>query len=481
MATVFYSWQSESPGRTNRNLIEKALENCLKTLAQDATIETSPRLDKDTMDVPGAPDIAATIFEKIDRAAVFVCDVTLINRGADVRPTPNPNVLVELGYALARLGWGRIVMVLNEASGPVEDLPFDLNKKRALVYRSHEDDVERAPARDELRKRLEVALRAVFEKHRPADESAPAALADVAAAAIASDARDVEARVTAYMKGLVDRLDAIAPPPGSGEGDDDRLVESLAESEPRVAEFGKLVGTVAQFNHLPAARAVYRGFERLLERYTHPVDRGGTWYDTDFDFYRFIGHELFVMLVSALVQNERWEVIGDLLDDQLCIRTSRGPETWPFQGLSEYIKLLEIRSNRLNLQKPLLRGEILKERHERAPIANVSGFDEFVDAEFFLFLRAELAPEKSPLSENGVGPLWRVWTASFMGWKVPTYLVRAERARVAMPIISALGLLDIPTFRMRFKQRAENVFQFIRGGSGFYRLGKLDVEKFGRL
>ena len=57
---------------------------------------------------------------KIERAAVFVCDVSLINRGAGVRPTPNPNVLVELGYALAKVGWSRIVMVLNEASGPSE-------------------------------------------------------------------------------------------------------------------------------------------------------------------------------------------------------------------------------------------------------------------------------------------------------------------------------------------------------------------------
>lgn len=138
MASVFYSWQSESPGKTNRSLIEKALEASLKAIAADTTIEASPRLDKDTQDVPGAPDIAATIFEKIDRAAVFVCDVSLINRGEGVRPTPNPNVLVELGYAIARLGWNRIVMVLNEATGPVEDLPFDLQKKRTLVYRSEE-------------------------------------------------------------------------------------------------------------------------------------------------------------------------------------------------------------------------------------------------------------------------------------------------------------------------------------------------------
>ena len=36
----------------------------------------------------------------------------------------------ELGYALKRLGWGQVIMILNEAFGPVSDLPFDLRMKR---------------------------------------------------------------------------------------------------------------------------------------------------------------------------------------------------------------------------------------------------------------------------------------------------------------------------------------------------------------
>jgi hypothetical protein len=46
---------------------------------------------------------------------VFVADVTPINAGSDHRLCPNPNVLIELGYAVKALGWSRIVMVLNTA------------------------------------------------------------------------------------------------------------------------------------------------------------------------------------------------------------------------------------------------------------------------------------------------------------------------------------------------------------------------------
>src|SRR5205085_1155266 len=40
------------------------------------------------------------------------------------RPTPNPNVLIELGYAAHRHGWNGILCVFNAATGRVEDLPL---------------------------------------------------------------------------------------------------------------------------------------------------------------------------------------------------------------------------------------------------------------------------------------------------------------------------------------------------------------------
>jgi hypothetical protein len=43
---------------------------------------------------------------------------------------PNANVLLELGYAAAKVGWERIILVLNTAFGESEELPFDLIHRR---------------------------------------------------------------------------------------------------------------------------------------------------------------------------------------------------------------------------------------------------------------------------------------------------------------------------------------------------------------
>lgn len=101
---IFYSWQSDLPNNTNRGFIQSALEIAIKELVNDDEVGVEPVLDRDTANVAGAPDITSTIFDKIARSDSIVCDITIINQGATQRLTPNPNVLIELGYGAARLG-----------------------------------------------------------------------------------------------------------------------------------------------------------------------------------------------------------------------------------------------------------------------------------------------------------------------------------------------------------------------------------------
>ena len=121
---VFYSWQSDLPNSTNRGFIQRALESAAAVIAGDDTVALEPVVDRDTEGVAGSPDIAATIFAKIAAADVVVVDVSVINKASGGRPTPNPNVLIELGYALRALGYERIILVFNRAYGAIEDLPL---------------------------------------------------------------------------------------------------------------------------------------------------------------------------------------------------------------------------------------------------------------------------------------------------------------------------------------------------------------------
>lgn len=157
--TIFYSWQSDLPNPTNRGFIETALERAVKAIVADGTLGLEPVIDRDTQGIPGAPEIAKAIFAKIDKAEVFVADVSIVNGQHGGRPTPNPNVLFELGYALKALGDERIILVLNREYGEVEQLPFDLRMRRTLKYKMAVGNTDRAAERNDLQAQLEGALR----------------------------------------------------------------------------------------------------------------------------------------------------------------------------------------------------------------------------------------------------------------------------------------------------------------------------------
>jgi hypothetical protein len=174
---VFYSWQSWTDGGANRNFIEDCLERAIKEIRKDDSLRLDPVIDRDVQGVPGSADIANTIFGKIVEADVFVADVSFVNDLAPGRRTPNPNVSVELGYALAKLGEGKVVCVHNLATGRVEDLPFDIRGRTVATYElppkaGVPDEATwlalRAEQRKQLVGRLKHAVTAVLSATDPA-------------------------------------------------------------------------------------------------------------------------------------------------------------------------------------------------------------------------------------------------------------------------------------------------------------------------
>ncbi len=131
---IFYSWQSDLPNNTNRGFIQDCLEKAIKHLTQEK-VHLEIAVDRDTKGVSGTPDIASSIFSKIDNATVFIADISIINSQSSDRKTPNPNVLIELGYAAKTLSWNNIISIFNTEFGMVEELPFDLRFRRQLNYK----------------------------------------------------------------------------------------------------------------------------------------------------------------------------------------------------------------------------------------------------------------------------------------------------------------------------------------------------------
>ena len=161
--TIFYSWQSDLPNNSNLSFIENCLALATKKLRLLKPISVELTTDKATREITGSPDITESIFNKISRSSVFIADISIINSSSEnVRKTPNPNVLIELGYAARTLGWEKIICVYNTDYGGFEDLPFDLRNRRIMSYSLK--DGNKSDRKKDVAKKIEKAIQEMHEK-----------------------------------------------------------------------------------------------------------------------------------------------------------------------------------------------------------------------------------------------------------------------------------------------------------------------------
>ena len=161
--TLFYSWESDLLKNDNLNFIEKSIKTALKNLKNSKPGGIEIKFDKATRDITGSPDITETIFEKINKCSVFVADVSIINsQNSTSRKTPNPNVLLELGYAARVIGWERIICVYNTDYGELNDLPFDLRNRRIMAYSINKEN--KLIVRKKLANEIESAIKEMINK-----------------------------------------------------------------------------------------------------------------------------------------------------------------------------------------------------------------------------------------------------------------------------------------------------------------------------
>lgn len=133
--TIFYSWQSDLSKDTNMIALRHALREAANKVENEID-NLKVDIDEATRDAAGSPNMLKMIFSKIEASDIFVCDLTTINKETnDSRKVPNPNVLIELGFAVATIGWDRIIILFNKLFGNFPgDLPFDIDKHRATPY-----------------------------------------------------------------------------------------------------------------------------------------------------------------------------------------------------------------------------------------------------------------------------------------------------------------------------------------------------------
>lgn len=168
---VFFAFQMDIADKFGKGFIQSAIEIAIGKLKKEL-INVS--LDYGFRGTPGTPILIEEMLNKNNDSDMVIADLTFTSSKEwwldaeiieenentrlvkipklDRKPSPNPNVLIETGYAWAKKGAHRTLIVMNTAFGSPEELPVDLKGFRwGIQYSLHESNyLDRKGIRQEL-------------------------------------------------------------------------------------------------------------------------------------------------------------------------------------------------------------------------------------------------------------------------------------------------------------------------------------------
>lgn len=173
---------------------------------------------------------------------------------------------------------------------------------------------------------------------------------------------------------------------------DDAVVKSIEQFLPYRNEAIQLYFAISHY--APSEENIlklHRFFESLIPYMNRPenITQYSEW---DFDNFKFIIHELFLYAIAVLLKSERFEQANVLLTQQyyLAGNSDYGKDVMVgFNVFREYMKSLDHRNTRLELNRLSVRADMLEQRSKGSGVE----FRHLMQADFVIFMRAEIESE----------------------------------------------------------------------------------------
>ena len=111
--------------------------------------------------------------------------------------------------------------------------------------------------------------------------------------------------------------------------------------------------------------------------------------------------------------------------------------------------------------------------HTSGSLAAIVPEEHFIAADFFLFLRSELAPQ-----DRGPHLFWRAWSTLYLK-AAPRFLLDAERKARAEELARALIVPSIEELKKRLEERGPELRRLFERGFWDFPISKEDVQRIG--
>lgn len=166
---IFYSWQTTTNNKYNKNFIFTCIEKAVKKVKLKPELkEVEFVILEGVTGEPGSPQVASKIAdERIPTSDIFISDLSVVNQisrfqkiirkavGDKFKPFQNNNVIYEHGVAYNAIGLEKMIGILNKTYGSPnenpDNIPFDLKHIRFPIEYEYS---EKSKNKDEVQKKL---------------------------------------------------------------------------------------------------------------------------------------------------------------------------------------------------------------------------------------------------------------------------------------------------------------------------------------
>jgi hypothetical protein len=281
----------------------------------------------------------------------------------------------------------------------------------------------------------------------------------------------------AYASGITEDVKATTPDFSKFTNYDDAIVDQIERATPTSVRFSEAAVLAATYGNLEAARELYLNFGKLALCAELPEDFNGRYRETDHDGFKFVNYEMLVTLVAALMRYERWELLAQLLNEQIFISRKRNSEYVSLDHFRPFLRSLdEQRNTRLKLTRISVTAEMTKECFTTGRLGKIIDFREFYEADYLLYLYTVLHDTNEYLWNT-----WVPWSALYSTY-VPAFIARAESKRFLDVLRTVCGFANTDEFKKRLSERLNQFDRFFRERNAYFFSGfHFNGEKFGSI
>jgi hypothetical protein len=216
---------------------------------------------------------------------------------------------------------------------------------------------------------------------------------------------------------------------------DEQVVQSIESFLPYRNEFISVASALARYSNFKDDKPLRSFFERLIPYMFRPksVMQYNDWY---WDNFKFVIHEMFLYAIGFLLKHERFDLVLQLMSQGYYVGDALDNSREPMQQFSiiyQYMKSLEHRKRRLQLNRLSPRADMLEQRSHTSGLPLTS----LMQADFVLFLFSSI----TSLRENRQIRWWPETLLYYRDYAPPFEIfARAESLRYLQKICPLIAV-----------------------------------------